>query len=76
MVRRKELNFIRLIWLCPSPTKWERAGVRAMRGILQLELLPLADGHAQGGGETFVAQAAFIGHPPDELVVGLIMQGM
>ncbi len=61
MVRRKEVNFIRLVWLCPSSTFWERAGVRAVRGVLQLEFLPIADDHAQGSGEAFVAQPVLVG---------------
>ena len=39
--------------------------------ILELELLPLADDHAQGGGEALVAEAALVGDSADELVVGL-----
>ena len=44
-------------------------------GVLELELLPLADDHPQGGGEAFIAQTALFGHAADELVVGLIIRG-
>ena len=46
-----------------------------MGGVLELVLLPLAHDHPQGSGEAFFAEAALIGHSPDDLVVGLIMRG-
>ena len=87
MVRRKELNFIRIFSQTPLLESGEgtepaphllrgvRTGVRAVGGILELELPPLADAHAQGGGEAFVARPALVGDKADELVVGLIMRG-
>ena len=61
MVRRKELNFIKIFSQTPLLESGEGTGVRAVGAVLQLELLPLADDHAQGGGEAFVAQAALVG---------------
>ena len=46
-----------------------------MSGVLELELLPLADDHPQGSGEAFFTEAALVGHTPDDLVVGLIKRG-
>ena len=47
----------------------ELLGVHAV-GILELELLPFADDHADGGGEPFLPEAALFGHLADDIEVG------